>query len=303
MRNVLVIIVTYNAMKWAERCINSIIQSDVHVDVYVIDNGSSDGTQEFFRNNYPNVFFTQNESNEGFGAANNKGMIYALKNSYKYVYLLNQDAWVDSNVFSQLILLAEKHPEYGVLSPLQMTGDGKKMDKNFHFNVMEKRCKGLLKDLNSGCIKDIYATEFVMAAHWFLRTEDLLKVGLFSPAFQHYGEDGNLISRYKYWGYKIGICPQIKAYHDRQYRKDSPEKQLYLNYVRLLVELNNPLRINYVKIWIKFFLKLFSIKNVTFKQRLSNIKKAFSCVNISLEYKNKYKKKNCISIINNYSTE
>ena len=46
---VLVIIVTYNGMRWVERCQCSLKASEVPVDVYVADNGSTDGTTEWIR--------------------------------------------------------------------------------------------------------------------------------------------------------------------------------------------------------------------------------------------------------------
>ena len=303
MNNILVIIVTYNAMKWVDRCFNSLAHSSVPVDVYVIDNGSTDGTQDYIQSKYPNVIFVQNDKNEGFGAANNKGMLYAIKNGYKYIYLLNQDAWVEPNAFRELTKVMESKPEYGIISPLQLTGDGMSLDRNFKFNVEDKRCMGFLTDYENNSCKEIYSTEFVMAAHWFLRTTDLLKVGLFSPAFRHYGEDGNLVSRYKYWGYKIGICPAARAYHDRQYRQDPPEKLLYLSYIKVLADLNNPLKVNYMKTWLKFFLKVITIKDASLMQRYSCIKDTISCLGSSSKFRRIYKDKNCISILNNYRNE
>jgi N-acetylglucosaminyl-diphospho-decaprenol L-rhamnosyltransferase len=69
-----IIIVTYNAMKWAERCFTSLRTSSVPVKSIVIDNGSVDGTQDYIKNNFPEVDFTQSQTNLGFGKANNIGI-------------------------------------------------------------------------------------------------------------------------------------------------------------------------------------------------------------------------------------
>ena len=50
---ILTIIVTYNGMRWAQRCLQSLRDSEVHTDIYVIDNGSTDGTQAFIREHFP----------------------------------------------------------------------------------------------------------------------------------------------------------------------------------------------------------------------------------------------------------
>ena len=80
----LVIIVTYNAMQWAERCFSSLRNSIVRPDVFVVDNGSTDGTQIFVKEHYPDVMFHQSEENLGFGNANNMGLQHALDYNYDY---------------------------------------------------------------------------------------------------------------------------------------------------------------------------------------------------------------------------
>lgn len=287
---ILTIIVTYNAMQWLKRCLNSLYSSTIIPDIFVIDNGSIDGTQDFIRQHYSKITFLESKENVGFGRANNIGLMYAIKHEYKYVYLLNQDAWVDNNVFEKLIKLKEQHSEYGILSPLQLTGDGTQLDKNFLFNVKEKRCSGLLKDLKTHQEKDVYTTKFVMAAHWFLATEDLKKVGLFSPAFKHYGEDGNLVARYKYWGYKIGVCPKARAYHDRQYRTISPDKQMYLWFTAYLVAINNPFNQNLLKPTIKYALNLLFFTKMAFPIRWGWFIKGLKEIKSGREYVKEYKK-------------
>ncbi len=49
--DLLVIIVTYNAMQWAKRCFDSLLASSVKCDVYVVDNGSTDRTQDYIQKN------------------------------------------------------------------------------------------------------------------------------------------------------------------------------------------------------------------------------------------------------------
>ncbi len=74
---ILVIIVTYNAMQWAERCFASLRKSTVKPDMLVVDNGSNDGTQEYIQQHFPEVIFHQSRDNLGFGKANNLGLHYA----------------------------------------------------------------------------------------------------------------------------------------------------------------------------------------------------------------------------------
>ena len=126
-----VIIVTYNAMKWAERCFNSLRESSVPLDCIVIDNGSTDGTRDFIKNKFPEVDFIQSPENLGFGKANNIGIEKAYKNGADFFYLMNQDAWLYEDSIEKLLAVFESHAkkdEMGILSPMHIDGSEKLLD-------------------------------------------------------------------------------------------------------------------------------------------------------------------------------
>jgi len=244
-KKILVVIVAYNSMKWADRCYTSLRKSSVPCDVITIDNGSKDGTPEYIKAHYPEVILHEAKQNLGFGKANNIGMQKALDGGYDYVYLLNQDAWVETDTFEKLISTSLSHPEYGVLSPLQMQADLQHMDDRFVTYVIgenQKKRPYLIEDFYFNRLADVYETSFVMAAHWFITRSCLQTVGGFSPTFYHYGEDNNYLQRARYWKFKVGIAPAAKAVHDRENNNWSNEKLLYvMNYTQPLVKSSNPL--------------------------------------------------------------
>ena len=250
----LVIIVTYNGMKWLERCLSSLTASSVASDVFIVDNGSTDGSQDYIRSYFKEAIFIQSEENLGFGKANNIGLQYAYEKGYEYVYLLNQDAWVEENTFETLIAMHKQHPEYGILSPIQTQADMTRMDKNFLNNVAYRTIgSSLIEDLYFGQTKDIYDVEDVMAAHWLISRDCLVKTGCFSPTFRHYGEDNNYLDRAIYHGFRIGIVPATKAVHDRADRKDTIASLSYRCNTMGLVELSKiTSKINWKKIIFKY---------------------------------------------------
>ena len=128
MRRVLVIVVTHNGMHWLERCLSSVAGD---ADFYVWDNDSTDGSADFVQQHFPAAKLIRSAENVGFSIPNNKGMQYALDKGYDYVYLLNQDAWLEAGALEKLVTAAEAHPEYGLLSPLQMTDGYKQLDRQF----------------------------------------------------------------------------------------------------------------------------------------------------------------------------
>ena len=238
---ILVIIVTYNAMQWAERCFDSLRKSTIVPDVFVVDNGSTDETQTYIQHNYPEVKFIQSKENLGFGKANNMGMQYALDNEYDYVYLLNQDAWVMEDTFEKLIEISLRNQEYGVLSPFQMNADMEHIDQRFIRNVMNwKSNPDIANDLYNQQLKDVYPVHVIMAAHWFVTRACLLKIGGFSPSFPHYREDDNYAERMHYFGLKLGIVPSLRVVHDRGWREDPISKKLHMMYTGCIRVMSSP---------------------------------------------------------------
>lgn len=216
---ILAIVVTYNGMKWIQRCLDSIVNSSVRLDAFVVDNGSTDGTVEYIRNRYPDIMPVVSNSNLGFGKANNIGMRYALEHGYDYVYLLNQDAWLMQDTVERLVESMALYPEYGILSPMQFEANLQRLDVRF-----ANRIGGFSRH------GDIITVPYIMAAHWLISRKCLLTTGLFSPVFPHYGEDENYCERALRWGFKIGVTVNASAVHDRENRPESTSKKVYTNY-------------------------------------------------------------------------
>lgn len=239
--SVLVIVVTYNAMRWARKCFDSVLASNVKCDLFIVDNCSTDGTQEFIRQNYPSAIFTQSKENLGFGRANNLGLKYALDNGYDYCYLLNQDAWIFPDTIGTLIEVNRKHPEYGILSPMQMEANMKNLDNGFCaalLNPENEDGKTLESDLYFNTLRDAYSVKEIQAAHWLISRKCLETVGGFSPTFKHYAEDCNYTNRASYHKIKTVVVPTARAVHDRELRPFPTAKKIYFVHTFVLWNLS-----------------------------------------------------------------
>lgn len=220
MTNTHIIIVTYNGMTWLEKC----LASSKNYPVVVVDNHSSDETVSFIESHYPDATLLQQTTNLGFGQANNLGISYALNQGAEYVFLLNQDAYLQEDCIERLIAVRKDNPDYGILSPIHLNGQGNKLDQNFsnyvNYNANEDFYSDFVLNKHK---RQVYAVPFVNAAGWLLSKEILKTVGGFDPLFFHYGEDDNYCQRARYHGYKIGVVPNAFLKHDREYR---PSKQI-----------------------------------------------------------------------------
>ena len=228
MKKVYSIVVTYNGIKWIDKCLNSLINSTHTTYILVIDNGSSDETVTHIKLNFPQVQVIETGINLGFGQANNAGICEALKNNADYVFLLNQDAWVEPDTLLSLIGVHKNKGNYGIVSPIHLNGDGTAIDAYFLDYLAQSNIKGYLSDciLNDDKLHSVIETSFINAAGWLLSRECICKVGGFDPIFFHYGEDRNYTNRVLHCGFKIAIDVKSRLYHDREDRISKPTPDL-----------------------------------------------------------------------------
>lgn len=239
--NVHVIISTHNGAYWIEKCISSVLNSSIGVHISIIDNVSTDHTVDIIRTKFPEVHLICNTIDLGFAKSNNILLRKALEDGADYVFLLNQDAWVEKDTIEGLVKIHQKNPQYAILSPVHVNGAGTALDFNFATYCREYRCPGFLSDLYLHTIKEIYDLHFVNAALWLISKECLLKTGLFDPIFKVYGEDVDYMNRARMKGFKLGLAPYCRGYHDREKRPPSVKHNRLIATIRqicILKDLN-----------------------------------------------------------------
>lgn len=236
---VFVIIVTYKGVKWYDRCFGSFRASDMPVQVIAVDNSPGNEDAGYIRLHFPEVHLIKTNENIGFGRANNLGMRYALDNGCDYVFLLNQDAWIDApDTLCKLVSVAAQHPEYGIVSPIHLNAEKSSINMQMGLGAHHRNEK-LLSDLYLNKVNDIYETNYVNAAAWLLPRKTLEIVGGFDPIFKHYEEDDNYLNRVIYHGLKIGVCPSARIIHDHHDSELSDERLKIRQQQFLLVEWTN----------------------------------------------------------------
>lgn len=240
MKKVFVIIVTYKGLQWYDRSFGSLRKSTLPVQVVVVDNTPGNEDADYIKAHYPEVHLIKPEENLGFGRANNLGMRYALDNGCDYVFLLNQDAWIEPDSIEKLVNIAEQHPEFGILSPMHMT---KEKD---HLNILfddGKQNYEVLSDAYCGKLKEYYPVKYVNAAAWLMPRKTLETVGGFDPIFKHYEEDDDYLNRAIYHKLGIALCPKIQVVHDHTTLRNPFEQTVSRHQQFLLLEhvnLNKP---------------------------------------------------------------
>jgi len=107
------IIVNWNTKELLLECIASIYQTvkEIAFEIWVVDNGSSDGSVEAVKEKYPRIKIIENRTNLGFAAANN----LALKRmGGHYALMLNTDTVLTEGAVSELHNFMQGNPEAAI---------------------------------------------------------------------------------------------------------------------------------------------------------------------------------------------
>ena len=179
------IVVTYNRKDLLRECIEALENSSVYVDIIVIDNNSTDGTEKIARNALRKTDFYYNTmSNIGGAGGFNYGIKKAYELNYDYFWLMDDDTIVQEDTLARL-LEAENllNEEFGFLSSVAYWIDGSLCNMNYHY---------IAKDWNDrkeyseyGIIKVERAT-FVS---FFTNREVVKKIGLPRKEYFIWGDD------------------------------------------------------------------------------------------------------------------
>ncbi len=97
-----IVILCWNDLKVIADCLQSIYSAThkIRFEVIVSDNGSTDGSVEFIRKNYPQVRLIENGRNLRFAKANNVGI---KASSGKFVLILNPDTIIHDRALDEVV--------------------------------------------------------------------------------------------------------------------------------------------------------------------------------------------------------
>jgi len=205
LRDVSVIIVTYNSADMIGMCLDSLAQDGQPFrEVFVVDNASADGSAEVVRNHYPWTRLLVNTENRGFAAANNQVLPLC---GGRYLYYLNPDARLTApGVIGECVRFLDVHPQVGLAGTRLINPDGSLQPSVSRRYPGQKFARAETKGLKG----DIAC---VLGASMIARTDLIRRIGGFDEDFALYGEDQDLCLRIRRAGYEIGYIDTGAVVH------------------------------------------------------------------------------------------
>jgi hypothetical protein len=210
--------------------------------VVLVDNGSTDGSQDAVRKAFPHVVLLQNDRNLGFAGGNNIGIDYALERGADFVYLLNNDTVADPGMYGALLDAARAHPEAGIFGakiyyfekPTQLWYAG----GEWSWERAEFGHRGCDREDNGRDWEKVEPTDFACGCAIFIRAEVLRKIGGLEERYFILWEEADFCYRARRAGFACLFVPGAKVWHkiSSTFGKDdkSPRYRYFLWRNRLL---------------------------------------------------------------------
>jgi N-acetylglucosaminyl-diphospho-decaprenol L-rhamnosyltransferase len=219
-----IVIVSWNVGELLRRCLQSILATELDVEVVVVDNASIDGSPEMVRAAFPQVRLIANDENRGFTAANNQGLAVAQG---RCLLLLNPDTEVVADALATMVRYLEAHPAVGALGPRLLFPDGRQQPSRRRFPTLatalvestviqewwaENRIlrRYYMADTPDDAVQPV---DWVVGACLLVRRDVYEQVGGLDEGFFMYSEELDWCKRIKDAGWEVVYLPTATVIH------------------------------------------------------------------------------------------
>lgn len=244
-----VVIVNWNTRDMLAQCLQSILTDreqqarQPSIEVFVVDNASSDGSVQMIKERFPWVRLIENVENLGFAQANNQAIGLARG---RYILLLNSDTEVHAGALTALIDFMEKTPAAGGAGAYLLNADG----------TLQPACHPMLTPwreflrlifLDRFLHVAVYSpgwwqteeprrTEVIKGACLMLRRMALDQVGLLDGSYFMYTEEVDLCYRLTQAGWQLWWVPAAKVTHFGEASSRQVARTMYVQLYRSKIQ-------------------------------------------------------------------
>ena len=223
-----IVIVSWNTCRLLDECLDSVRQElalqrkkmNLRAEVFVVDNGSTDGSVEMVHSRYPEVALIANSHNPGFAGANNQALVAARG---RYSLLLNPDTVVLPDGFGALVRFMDDHPHAGAAGSRLLNADrtlqpscspaptlARELWRMFHIDWLYPYGE---YDMRRWPLTEPRPVDSVQGAAMLVRRSTQDQVGLLDAGYFMYSEEVDWCTRIKRAGWEIYWVPSSQIVH------------------------------------------------------------------------------------------
>ena len=224
MPDVTAVIVNYRTPELTKGAARSCLTEPDVSEVIIIDNASGDGSADVLSNEFKGqrVRVMDNEKNEGFASASNKGI---NRSRTEYVFLLNSDAFVLEGAIGTLLERMKADPEIGVIGPEVLLDDAKTPQPG-NYGPFPSFKSIFMRDQT---VENPLEPDWISGVAMMVNRRFMLEIDGFDNEFFMYFEDVDLCRRIWEHDKKVAREPKAKVVHfgGQSVKSDFRRKKMY----------------------------------------------------------------------------
>ena len=239
-------IVSYNVKRLLGLCLESIKThtQGISYQVIVVDNGSRDGTVVMLAEKFPWVKVIANRNNQGFAAAQNKGLGMGRG---RYLFSLDSDTYITEDAFTSMVRFMDQHPAAGAAGAKLLSPDGVRQYSRRRFppsiwpvfyrgsflkNIIPPSAQVRYYEMSDIELDSETEVDWVYGGNIIFRRQALEQMGLFDERFFIYCEDIDISYRLQEHGWKRYFVPEARIFHYGQQGTRQIKVRSYLRHVK-----------------------------------------------------------------------
>lgn len=216
-------IVLYRSGQIAEQAVASVLNSDIPIELHLVDNSPEDLQSRLLVAAFPQVHYLPQEKNLGYGQGNNAAMKYMR---CEYHIIMNPDVTFDPHLVSRMVAFMDRHPDVGILTPRVFFPDGQEQFVPRRQPTIRYMAARALADrwpiarkwrdaytLADREITGPTSVQFATGCFMLVRKSLFYRLGGFDQRFFLYHEDSDLSRRVLDSGHAIVYHPDFRITH------------------------------------------------------------------------------------------
>lgn len=212
-----IVIPNYNGQEHLKECYDS-LEKQTYKDfvIVLVDNGSSDNSVAYTKDNYPDVKVLELEKNRGFAGGVNEGIRFSQNFNPEYILLLNNDIECKEDFLEEMVK-GFRTPDTGSVA-CKMLNFYNRMKIDDAGDFIKKKGSPYARghgEIDQGQYDE---PEFIFgpcAGAAMYRSSIFDEIGYFDEDFFAYYEDVDFSLRMQLAGYKCFYNPKAVCYHKR----------------------------------------------------------------------------------------
>lgn len=210
------VVLAFNHYSDTRECLLSLQNSDYeNLSIVVVDNGSSDGTPDKVREEFPGVHLIETGRNLGVPWGFNVGFRYALNAGAEYILMLNNDTVVDSRMVSSLVAVGQLNPDAGILVPKILYYDRPNViwAVGGRYRTFPPAHVIIGQNHSSSDFTKPGYLEYALSCGLLIHRRAFERAGLFDPGYFFFFDDWDFSHRVRAHGLKIIYVPEARMWH------------------------------------------------------------------------------------------